>query len=64
MRKPPCYGCMDRSERCHSTCEKYILWRRDKDRENALRALEIQTRRDADCLRAEGIKNVTRGNRE
>ena len=27
---PPCKGCTDRKEKCHATCEKYLLY----DKEN------------------------------
>lgn len=49
---------------CHSTCEEYIEWRKWKNGVNEKRAKELQTYQDVSSLRAEGIKNVTRGNRE
>ena len=64
MKTVPCYGCNERTAECHSTCSKYKDWRQYKDKLNAVRAGVIKARRDADDLRAEGIKNVTRGNRK
>lgn len=26
MENSPCYYCTDRTEECHSMCEKYLLW--------------------------------------
>lgn len=25
--KSPCFGCVERSVKCHSTCEKYKAWK-------------------------------------
>lgn len=33
----PCYGCEDRHDLCHATCEAYLEFRRKKDEENAKR---------------------------
>lgn len=29
-KMPPCYDCSDRAAGCHSTCEKYIEWRKNR----------------------------------
>lgn len=34
MGKAPCLGCSDRCIGCHSSCTKYIEWKRDIDKEN------------------------------
>ena len=31
--KPPCFKCPDRSAECHSTCEKYLQYEKDKQAE-------------------------------
>ena len=30
----PCKGCTDRTITCHSVCNKYIDWKKNKDEEN------------------------------
>jgi hypothetical protein len=34
MNKAPCKDCPDRKVGCHSTCEKYILFRKERDELN------------------------------
>ena len=29
--KPPCKDCIDRDERCHGTCERYLDWKRKRE---------------------------------
>lgn len=29
--KPPCKGCTEREPLCHSKCEKYLAFRKDRD---------------------------------
>lgn len=64
--RPPCFpSCDERTVGCHSTCTRgYKEWRKWKDEVNQKRYRELQAINDADALRTEGIKNVTRGNRE
>lgn len=38
-QKAPCYHCPDRAHGCHSVCEKYARFRRDKITENRQRFL-------------------------
>ena len=33
MRENPCYKCDHRSVGCHGTCQDYILWKNDYDKE-------------------------------
>lgn len=33
MIKPPCKGCLLREIRCHSTCERWMIYQREKDKE-------------------------------
>jgi len=32
--KAPCLNCIDRKQACHSSCEKYLQYRKAKDEEN------------------------------
>lgn len=32
MKSAPCMGCSDRYSACHSSCKKYIAWRKEMDR--------------------------------
>lgn len=36
MRENPCYKCDHRSVGCHGTCQDYILWKNDYDKEMKL----------------------------
>lgn len=36
-RISPCYKCESRQMKCHATCEKYLAYRKEKDKEMALR---------------------------
>ena len=47
MAKVPCYKCEDRIVGCHSTCERYIAYRKETDEQNKL----IQKNRNLDSLR-------------
>lgn len=47
MAKVPCYKCECRIVGCHSTCEKYISYRKDMDEQNKL----IQKNRNLNSLR-------------
>ena len=38
--KAPCLNCPDRAPACHSSCEKYISFRKEKDRINDIRLEE------------------------
>ena len=67
METTPCYACKKRKVGCHSTCTgkgSYQEWREKKDKINEKRYRELQAVNDADALRSEGIKNVTRGIRK
>ena len=37
MIKAPCKDCPDRKQGCHSTCEKYIAFRKERDELNVLK---------------------------
>ena len=37
MIKAPCKDCPDRKQGCHSACEKYIAFRKERDELNALK---------------------------
>lgn len=32
MKKNPCYKCEDRTEICHSECERYIKWAEEREK--------------------------------
>lgn len=34
--KPPCKDCLNRKAGCHSTCEKYLVYRRELDKLNEI----------------------------
>ena len=63
----PCYKCPERQPGCHSSCEKYIGWRRGydkrkqkilenkKDGESARELLIRQTRKRTEKARKEGL---------
>lgn len=38
MSEPPCKDCGERSETCHSTCEKYKAFRQCRDEYNRMKA--------------------------
>ena len=40
MKKAPCKDCPDRHQGCHSECEKYIAFRKERDELNELRHQE------------------------
>ena len=33
MRDNPCFKCENRHSTCHSTCEEYLTWKKDYDKE-------------------------------
>ena len=33
MKDAPCYECEDRHDNCHSHCEKYIVFKDEKEKE-------------------------------
>ena len=35
MIKAPCKDCVDREPSCHSSCEKYISWKKEFDEQKA-----------------------------
>lgn len=37
MTKAPCKDCPNRQVGCHSTCEKYIVFRKERDELNELK---------------------------
>lgn len=39
-----CKGCTRRTMTCHSTCEDYKTFRREKDEENQARRLDVEMR--------------------
>lgn len=43
--KCPCQGCEQRTARCHSECEAYLIYRRENARRNA--ALKLQRKKDS-----------------
>lgn len=47
----PCYGCRERTEACHTQCERYRLWRRAKDAEYEEQAKERTTRWDVSAVK-------------
>jgi hypothetical protein len=60
MVKPPCKNCTERSISCHSTCEKYLSYREqlDKQKDLILQAREAQS--DLYNFKSNGIKKVMR----
>lgn len=43
MINAPCYKCEDRTQDCHSICEKYISWKAERDkRKESEREAELQ----------------------
>lgn len=40
MKKAPCKDCPDRHQGCHSECEKYLEFRKERDELNELRHQE------------------------
>lgn len=32
MKNAPCMGCPDRNTMCHSSCEKYLNWKKELTR--------------------------------
>lgn len=38
--KAPCLKCEERHPNCHSTCEKYVSYRKDLDKYNLLKQKE------------------------
>lgn len=40
MKQGPCYNCEERAAGCHSTCEKYISFKAEREAENAQRNKE------------------------
>lgn len=40
MMKAPCKDCLDRHQGCHSECEKYIAFRKERDELNELKHQE------------------------
>ena len=47
-----CKGCIDRHEGCHSTCEKYRLWKKKQEDEKAV----IRDKREKEMAIAIDIK--------
>jgi hypothetical protein len=39
--RPPCKDCPDRHIGCHSKCEKYLAFRRERDAYNEKHAMEV-----------------------
>lgn len=35
MGNAPCKGCTDRPQNCHSTCEKYLTWKNEREKRRA-----------------------------
>lgn len=51
----PCKNCLDRKLHCHSTCEKYIAFRKELDSQN--RQLHLKTDEIAfDVIRTTRLK--------
>ncbi len=44
--KPPCFGCNERHEICHSNCDKYKAWKIDHDKKSE----KIRKARIADTI--------------
>ena len=42
----PCKDCKDRKERCHSTCEAYIVWKQswNNERDQIIKMKNIEKR--------------------
>ena len=51
--KNPCFQCLDRTEICHSICEKYKKFRLQKDIENA----KIRKLKEKDNITFNPMKN-------
>lgn len=32
MDEPPCQNCADRTQNCHSSCERYLTWKNERDK--------------------------------
>lgn len=43
--KPPCKDCPDRKVGCHSTCQRYLDFRKEVDRVNKIKFKEEEQRR-------------------
>lgn len=60
----PCKDCKNRSIDCHSHCDKYNKYKKDKEKENKLiRDKKMEARRNADYIldACKRMKNYRKG---
>lgn len=56
--RPTCLNCPDRVIGCHGKCELYQAARADQDTVNEREQKEKRVQRDADEVKADGIRKV------
>lgn len=60
MRNVPCHNCKDRFTGCHSSCQYYIDWRKEKDADNARKLKIYKTACDYSFFRRDCARKAKR----
>ena len=58
MVQGPCYKCEERHDLCHSSCEKYIKWKKEHDAEREAIRREKKISHACCEIKGFGFKNL------
>lgn len=63
MTNAPCKGCEDRNETCHSTCSRYLNFKKENEAEKLAIQYEKNKRSQIYCFRREQVDKALRKRR-